>query len=303
MLKRENMEEYSRAKTDPQSLAVTAMRRKLEPYDKDNIRYIPTIEESIKRLDAVQLDDFKKVYEQIGSDRGELSIVGDFEPDTTLAAVANFLKDWKNAVPYARIDRPYTFDVKGSTEVIQTPDKENAVYLASVMAPVNDTDPDYAALLVGNYLLGGAPLASRLSNRVRGEEGLSYGIGSRYSADAKDKSSREMIFAITNPKNIGKVDKAISEVVEKYLKEGVSAAELEEGKNAFAESLKVQRSNDGTLATQLVNGLDYGRTYLFYAELDKNISALQPNDITAAAKKLIDPSKLVIIHAGDFNKK
>ncbi len=302
-LRRENLEGLQRAKTDPQALAGTALRRKLAPYDEENIRYVPTIEENIARVEAVKMDDVKKVYAQIGADHGELAIVGDFDPEPTLAEVAAILKDWRSPVPYERIERPYKFNPKGGTEAILTPDKENAVYLAGLMGPMMDTDPEYPALLIGNYILGGAPLASRLSNRVRGEEGLSYGIGSMFSADAKDKSGRLMIFAITNPKNIGKVDKVIGDEIGKYLKEGVSASELDEGKKAFVESLKVQRSNDGTLATQLVNGLNYGRTYQFYADLEKKILGLEPGDVNAAFKKALDPAKLTIIHAGDFNKK
>jgi zinc protease len=303
VLKRENLERLNSAKTEPQALAGQGLQRKLSPYDKDDIRYIPTIEEGIARIEAAKLDDLKKVYEQIGSAVGELAIVGDFDPDTTLAAIGSILKGWQASVPYARIQRPYKFDLKGATESIITPDKENAVYLAGVMYPLTDRDPEYPALQIGNYLLGGAALASRLSNRVRGEEGLSYGIGSMFMADSLDKSARILVFAITNPKNIGKVDKIIGEEIGKFLKDGVSLAELNEGKKAFVESLKVQRTNDGVVAGQLASGLQYGRTFQYYADLEKKILGLEPGDLQAAFKKVLNPAKLIIIHAGDLNKK
>jgi zinc protease len=303
VLRRENLESLNRAKTDPQALAVTALRRKLSPYAKDNIRYTPTIEESIARLEAVKIDDLKKVYAQFGAGNGELAIVGDFDPEPTLTAVGAFLKDWQAPVAYQRIEKPYTFDVKGVKETIETPDKENAVYLAGLIAPFSDSDPDYPAWQIGNYMLGGAPLASRLSNAVRGKEGLSYGIGSMFSADAKDKRASEMIFAITNPKNMAKVQAVIDGEVDKFLKDGVSASDLEESKRAFVESLKVQRSNDGSVAAQLVDGINNGRTYLYHAEHEKKLLSLQPDEIKTAFKKLFDPAKLVIIEAGDFSKK
>jgi zinc protease len=124
-----------------------------------------------------------------------------------------------------------------------------------------------------------------------------------FSADAKDKSAREMIFAVTNPKNMAKVEKVIGEEIGKFLKDGVSASELDEGKKAFVESQKVQRSSDATLASQLVNGLNYDRSYLYYADLEKKLLDLQPGDVMSAVKKMLDPAKLVIIEAGDFNKK
>jgi zinc protease len=303
ILKRENLERLNTFKTDPQALAGQALVRKLSPYDKEDVRYAPTIEEGIARTEAVTLDDVKKVYAQVGANAGELAIVGDFDPEATLAAVKDVLKDWQTPVPYERIAKPYKFEPKGGKEVINTPDKANAVYIAGLMHGLRDTDPEYAALQVGNYLLGGAPLASRLSNRVRGEEGLSYGIGSRFSADAQDPSARVLVFAITNPKNMAKVDTVIAEEVGKFLKDGPSQAEINEGKRAFVEQLKVQRSNDGTIATQLASGLEYGRTFQFYSDLEKKILELDAAAVQAAFKKVLDPTKLVIIHAGDFGKK
>ncbi|HEV3439644.1 MAG TPA: insulinase family protein, partial [Gemmata sp.] len=174
VLKRENLERLNSAKTEPQALAAQALQRKLLPYPKDDVRYVPTIEEGIARIEAVTLADIKKVYDQIGVEHGELAIVGDFDSEPTLTQIRSILKDWKTAVPYVRIDRSYKFTPTGMKETINTPDKANAVYVAGLIRPLTDSSPDYAALQVGNYLLGAAPLASRLSNRVRGEEGLSY---------------------------------------------------------------------------------------------------------------------------------
>ena len=303
ILKRENLERLNQAKTDPQALAGQTISRKLTPYEKDDVRYVPTIDEGIARIEAAKLDDLKKVYAQIGANAVEAAVVGDFEPEMAISTLRGILKDWQPSVPYARIERPFKFESKGARETILTPDKANAVYLAALMYPLDDADPLYPALRVGNYLFGGAPLASRLSNRVRGEEGLSYGIGSMISAEAKDKSARLMIYAITNPKNIDKVDTAISDEIKKFLKEGVSQTELDQGKNAYVESLKVQRSNDAAIAMQLASGLENGRTLQFQADMEKKMLDLQVSDVQTAFKKVLDPAKLIIIHSGDLKKK
>lgn len=301
ILKRENLERLNTFKTEPQALAGVALRRQLTPYSKDDVRYGPTIQENIERMEAVKLDDIRNVYGQLGAN-GELGIVGDFDPEQVLGLFRAMFKGWTPKVAYERIDRTYKFAGKGAKESILTPDKANAIYLAGLMYPLNDSDPDYAALQVGNYLLGGAPLASRLSNRVRGEQGLSYGIGSMFMADNQDKSARFMVFAITNPVNIGKVDAIITEEIGKFLKEGLSLEEIDEGKRAFVEQMKVQRSNDSTIASQLASYLQIGRTYQFHIDIEKKILELKPADVQAAYKKLLDPTKMVIIHAGDFKK-
>jgi len=304
LLKSEKLEQLNTQKTDPIQLAVRALQRKLNPYPKENIRYVPTIDESIERVKATTLDKVKDLYaKQLAPQAGELVAVGDFDQAGLTEAFAGILAGWKSAVPYKRIDRPAKTVEAGSTEVINTPDKANAVYFAGLMVPMTDSDPDYAAIQVGNYLLGGAPLASRLSNRVRGKDGLSYGVGSGFNADAKDAAAMMQIYAITNPTNMKKVDAAIAEEVAKYLKEGVSLEELDAGKKGFVEDLKVKRAEDGTLASQLAGGLFNGRTFAYYADLEKKIESLTPAEIQKAYAKVLDPKKLTIIQAGDFQKK
>ena len=102
---------------------------------------------------------------------------------------------------------------------------------------------------------------------------------------------------------MGKVEGLIAEEVAKYLKDGPSLAELNEGIKAFLASQKVQRSNDATLVAQILRQAHAGRTYAFYQDFDKKVLSLKPEEIQAAFRKLLDPSKLTIVEAGDFGKK
>lgn len=304
LLKREQREQLDKGLTEPTNLASRELQRRLNPFPNTSIRYVPTLVEEIAQLDATTLAQVKELYaKQLGSAVGELAVVGDFDVDSTLAAFTQMLAGWKAEVPFERIDRPAATLTKGDKILIPTPDKANAVYLAGMMIPMKDSDPDYGALLVGNFIYGGAPLASRLSNRVRGEEGLSYGIGSGVRADAVDLSASFTIFAITNPKNMGKVEDIIAQETRKFLAEGPSLAELTEGKKAFVETLKVQRTDDRNLARQLTTALQAGRTYAFYAELEKAIQALTPQQVKAAFQKHLPAEKLIIVEAGDFPAK
>jgi zinc protease len=303
ILKRERTAAINAQKTEPIPLAITLVRRKLSDYPKDNVRYVPTIEETIERLKNTTLEHVKTVYGMVSAQAGELAAVGDFDSQAIVSQLGPVLKDWKSNIPYKRIDKPAKPIEKGETVTIDTPDKANAVYLAGIAFPMNDMDPDYAAMEVGNYLLGGAPLASRLSNRVRGEKGLSYAVESAFRAGTKDKSASITLVAITNPVNIDKVDALMAEEVGKFLKDGLSLEELEAGKKAFLEEMKVERSEDSALASELANNLFLGRTFAYTADLEKKIESLTPAEIQKAYGKVLDPKKLVIIHAGDLSKK
>jgi zinc protease len=187
--------------------------------------------------------------------------------------------------------------------VIDTPDKANAVFASGHTFPMMDTDPEYPALQLADFIFGEAPLSSRLSVRVRGEKGLSYGVGSMLNADTQDKLGMFLMFAITNPKNIDKVDQTIAEELDKMIEKGVSQKELEEAKKAYLQQLKVQRSRDSMLALYLGARLHAGQTFAYYADLEKKIAALTPEQVGEAFRKYIDPKRLVTVRAGDFKKK
>jgi zinc protease len=291
------------ARTEPTVLAGNRLSRALSPYPPDDVRYVPTTEESAKRSEAVTLEQVVTLYvKQLGATQGELGVVGDFDPEPTLAQVREVLKDWKSDVPVRRIERAAPGDLTGSKDDILTPDKANAVFLAGLAFPLKETDPDFAALRLGNFIFGGNTLVSRLGYRIREREGLSYGVTSVFSADPRDPSASFTVNAITNPLNIDRVEKAFREELQEFLTNGPSATELSDAQKAYLEMEKVGRTGDAGLAGQIAGNLRLGRTFAHVLDLDKRITALTPEDVKAAFRKYIEPKKLAIVRAGDFKK-
>jgi zinc protease len=304
----DNMKRRSRSfaaimRTEPSALAANRLARTLSPYPPDDVRYVPTADENAKRLEAVTLAQVIALYEkQIGAAEGELAIVGDFDPEPTLAQVQAILKDWKSDVPVKRIERLAPTRVAGAKENILTPDKANAVFAAGLAFALKETDPEYAALRLGNFILGGGTLSSRLGNRIRQKEGLSYGVTSGFTAAVLDPSASFTINAITNPVNIDRLEKAALEELIEFCTNGPSEHELKDAQKAYLEGQKVGRTSDPAIAGQIAANLRLGRTFAYAGALDKRIAALTPEEVKAAFQKLIDPKKLVIIRAGDFKK-
>ncbi|MHB1421828.1 MAG: M16 family metallopeptidase [Gemmataceae bacterium] len=304
VLKRQIRENYEASKSEPQMLAIRALRRALSSYPPEDVRYTPTFEESLARLEAVTIEEVRKIYsEQLDGQHGELVVIGDFDPAEVLKAMDEATKDWKAAAVYHRVKRPLDGEIQPNRVVIETPDKESAIYFVAAGIPMKDTDPDHAALEMANYLLGGGPLSSRLANRVRQQLGLSYEVGSHFNAEARDKSALFQIYATCKPDKIDKLAQAIQEEVEKMRKDGITASELREGKNAYLATLKQLRGDDAHLARMLLTVASVGRTIAYYGGLEKKIGALTVEEVNGAFRKHIDPKKLVIIQAGDFQKK
>ena len=301
VLKRAQKQQLEKALNDPQSLAFRALTRKLNPYPKDHILYTPTLEEAMERLEKVSVDSVAQIYkDQIGPEKGEIVLVGDFDEEQTVKQLEGLFTGWKAKTPYQRIPRK-AMTVSAAKESILTPDKEGATYVAGLVFPYKDTDPDYPALEVGNYILGGS-FTSRLWLRLREKEGLSYGTSSRVNADPQDPYSTFLIFAICNPENMEKVDKSVSEEFNRIFKEGVTKEELASAQKGYLEEMKVGRASDSSLAGLLRQGLYLDRTMKFYGDQEKKIAELSVEEVNRALSTHLVPQRLVIIQAGDFKK-
>jgi zinc protease len=164
-----------------------------------------------------------------------------------------------------------------------------------------DTDPDYPAMVLGDYMLGGGNLSSRLADRIRQKEGASYGVGSFFSARPLDKSGQWGAYAIYAPENAGRVETALREEIDRALKDGFTATEIANAKQGWLQNAQVERSQDASLAGELANNLFLDRTLTFDADLEKRLSALTADQIVAVMRKYLDPAKVTVVKAGDFH--
>ncbi|GAB3760653.1 M16 family metallopeptidase [Spirosoma pomorum] len=299
-LKQEQLAQIEAQRSEPQSIAFTMYSRQMSPYSKEDIRYTSTPDEDVAMLNATKLDDLKQFHKDFyGASAGTFAAVGDFDEPVVKKVVMSELGTWKAKKPFSRLVTPYN-DIKPTPQSIETPDKANAMMVAGVNLPLRDDDPDYPALVLGNYMLGGGFLNSRLAVRIRQKEGISYGVGSNISANPLDKTGSFMTYAIYNPENAERLEKAFREEMDKAVKEGFTADEINAARAGLVQSRMVNRAQDPSLAGTLNNYLYLNRTMNWDADFEKKLASLTPEQVNAAMKKHIDPSKISIIKAGDF---
>jgi len=301
-LRQQRLAGLEQAKSEPQAIGQLELQRHLRPYPKGDVRYIPTMEESIADVKAVALDEAKKFYAEFyGASNGELSVVGDFDAGEISKLASELFGSWKSPRPFTRVPDVYR-DVTATSRSLETPDKANAVFLAGMNLNVQDTDPDYAALVLGNYMIGGGFLNSRLATRVRQKEGLSYGISSQFQASSLDRSGVFAIQAIYAPQNAQRLEEAIKEELTRALADGFSEEEVKAAKAGWLQSNQVTRAQDNSLAGRLNTVAYLNRTLAWDAELESIVASLTPAEIKAALVKHLSIAKISIVKAGDFAK-
>jgi zinc protease len=298
-IRQQRIAALERSRTEPGTLVSELLQRTLSPYPASDVRHVRTVEEEIEALKAVTLDEVRRFHQQFyGASNGEFVVVGAFDAPAVERAAAELFGSWKSPAPYRRIVSN-ALDVQTINTAIETPDKENAQLSAGLRLRMRDSDPDYAALVMANYMFGGG-ITARLPDRVRNREGYSYSVSSNFNAPVEGDAAIFSASAISNPANTSKVEASLMDELTRTLEGGFAAAELEAAKQALRDDRIGARSSDGGLLSLIAAREQWGRTLAWDAELDAKLQALTLEQVNAAFRRHIDPRRLSIVKGGDF---
>jgi zinc protease len=290
------------SRSEPQAIAQRAFGRHFaQNYEMSDVRYVPTVEEEIAMLrgaSAAALREFHAAF--VGASNAEVVVVGDFDPNAVRELLTERLSSWRSPKPYTEVQVSYPEPALDPlSEIFETPDKENAFFLAGMPIKMTDEHPDYPALVLGNYILGQGA-SSRLFSRIRGREGLSYGVGSQFQAAARADGARFAVNAISAPQNSARVEAAFRDELTIVLRDGYSDEELATAKQSWSQGRQVARSQDGALTGMLLGATHNGRTMAWDAELEARVRALTADDVQAAMRRHLDLERMTFIKSGDF---
>ncbi len=300
-LKKKTLTDLENAANDPQRRASMATEHHLNRFPKGHPHYAGTYEEQYEDAKKITLEDLKRSYRDFFgvTNATELAVVGDFDKKEIVSLIDREFRNWKAKTGYSRI-RERHMDVKPIEKSIETPDKSNAFFNAKTYLRIRDDNPDYAAFVIGEYIFGKGFIDSRIANRLRQKDGLSYAMGSNHSASSTDSHGTFSSFAIYAPQNRDRVVRAFKEEISKLVEEGITSAELKKAKGGYLKTQRLFRNADALLAQRLVDLGQHKRTFKWDADHEKRIESLTVEDVNAAIRKYIDPKKITIVTAGDF---
>ena len=252
-LRKELLARYEEQLQDPVRNGMTTLMQKVTPAPKTDVRYILSMAERIEALKKLTVADLSRLHKSLwGASATQVAVVGDFDPAAIKEQLEKELVPWKSPKAYARITQPYK---PGLVEeaTVNTPDKQMSLVAVGHPLEVRDDDPDYPTLVLLNHVLGGSA-SSRLLNRLRQKEGLSYGAFSDIDARPLDKSGIFFAGAICAPENANKAMALMLEEITKLQKEGISAQELADAKKSYAANFDTMLADDDFVARRADQG-------------------------------------------------
>jgi zinc protease len=301
--KAETKAAYESSKNEPDNLASEKLGKLTTNYPKGHPLYAGSADEALVELDKVKLDDLKKYYADFyGANNSVATFIGELDKQPITDFLQNILGKWNSKQSYSPIVPQY-FDVKGTTASINTPDKTNAILLGSVNINISRKHPDYPAVVMANDMLGGgAFLSSRIPQRLREKEGMSYGAGSFINIEPKYNVGTWGVYAYFNPSYKGKIDTSLHQEIDKAIGSGFTAEELKLAIGSFNEQMKSTLGANQNLVGLVQSYMLNDRTLDEYKNFETKIKALTPDAVNAALRKYFDKSKLVMVYGGDFDK-
>ncbi len=298
-LAREQIAALDATRTDPQSVALRAVRRNGNPYAAGDPRYVPTLDEDIEGIRGVTPDAARAFHAAFyGADHAEIAVVGDFDAEAVRALVGELFGSWNSTAAYARVPEPMVPN-RPATLKFDIADKANAFLVGRMALPLNDSSADYPAFLVANYVLGDST-TSRLWERLRQKDGLSYGAGSVFRVSQFEPNSALTVFAIFAPQNLGRIRTGLAEEFDAALKNGFTDAEVSNARTGLLEERKARRAADASVAGDLVGQAHLDRNWSRTAAVDQAIGKLTAADVNAVLARYLKPGEFAYAFAGEF---
>ncbi|MEE4674602.1 pitrilysin family protein [Pseudomonas alliivorans] len=246
-----------------------------------------------KSINAITLAQLKAFHAKgYAAGNAVIALVGDLSKEEAQAVAAEVSAALPKGPALAKVADPV--EPKAGVTHIEFPSNQTLLMLAQL--GITRNDPDYAALTVGNSVLGGGGFGSRLMTEVREKRGLTYGVSSGFSA--MQAQGPFMINLQTRAEMNENTLKLVQGIVKDFLANGPTQKELDDVKRELTSSFPLTAASNSAIVAQLgaIGFYDLPLTYLEdYMTAAQSVTVEQ---VKAAMNKHLDVDKMVIVTVG-----
>ena len=253
-------------------------------------------EDSLRAVRREDLAEFHATH--YGPNRAVLVLAGDVDPDSAIEDVRRSFLDWP------KLSKPSPFAVP-SAPAPERPERrivrmkgKSQVDVVCALPGISRTDPQYYALMLANFVLGGGSLSSRLMDNLRDKQGLVYGVYSTLNAGIG--AGPIQIRAGTNPANADRTADEILTQVSRMHSEGPNSTELAEAVSYLTGVFPVRLETNSGVASQLLGAELYGLGMDYIERYPAIIRAVTLEETRAAGWKYLRPASHALALAGSY---
>lgn len=279
---------------DPGAVAATAFAAALFPKSPYG-RPVEGNEASVKGLQRKSLQDFFGRFYR--PNRAIIAVVGDVAEQEIIQALNKAMKSWNKGTPGTPPAAPAVVGKPQRVQVRKDLTQANIVLGHNGVVRGN---PDYYAIQVMNYILGGGGFSSRAMDSIRNERGLAYSV---YSYFAAEKSHGAFQFVMqTRNETAAEAIRIAQEEMRRLRDQPVSEQELNDAKDYLVGSFPLRFDTNRKVASLLAQveyyelGLDYPERY---GELIRRVSR---EDVARVARQYLHPDQLITVVVGNVKK-
>lgn len=280
------------AKDSPQQLA--AQHAANLYFGDDDQRGRPMSKRSLSLIDRAALVAFHKAW--YAPNNTVMAISGDVNPKALKALVSKYFGGWKKAEIAAQPARGLPAKPGLQVRLVDKPDATQSAIV--IVGPgIKHSDPDYFAVRIMNFALGGGGFSSRLMKVVRSEGGKTY--GARSSFDARREPGPWVASTFTRTSETVSTIKLVLGELERMRKSGPTAEELDAAKGNMIGGYGLKLETGGDVARLLLNVELDGLDPKFPEEYPARLKAVTLADAARVANRLLTPQALVIVGKAD----
>lgn len=259
-----------------------------------------SFEERRSALQAVRREDLLALHRKLyGPRQLVLAVVGQLDPDHTAAVLDRALEGWDGGANPGRFERRLPASATPGEARIFMADKPNVDVILGHPGGLRRRDEDFIAAQLANAVLGHSTLSSRLGRRLRDQEGLTYGVISRFFGAGLLDGPWAVAFSVS-PHMLERAVAVVREELERYCAAGPSEEELDEQRQALAGSYRVSLATPAGLARELARMQRHGLPLAELEELPARVMATPLVAVWQALNRHLSPAHLCLAAAGEL---
>lgn len=250
--------------------------------------------ETVSKIEVADLRAYAE--RSLQACRAKVSIVGAVSRPQAQTLVGTLLAHLPSGAPCAALPAVPAVQPLAKAEEINIPFQSAQAYVLIGQPGFKRSDPDFLALLVGNHILGGGGFTSRLTEQVREKRGLSYSVSSQFAPGLN--AGAFVVSLQTRPDQAAEALKVSRAVLERFVAEGPTEAELKAAKDNLIGGFALRIDSNRKLLGNVVNIATNGLPLDYLDGWTDRVAALTVADVRAAMARKLQPERMVTVVLG-----